>query len=179
MKTDNKEDEKKLDETKVENSATTQKTEPEKKDGGQTTEDGEDTKETKPAEVTNPATTQNTCSEENKETQNTETTQNACGDDADKKPVENACSDDKDGEDTDGDDKDETPTENSATTQKTEPEKKDGGQATEEVISLEVLNQAPEKKVEQTVTENDKLKKALSLKGKAFFDYLKANPELR
>lgn len=190
MKTDNKEDEKKLDETKVENSATTQKTEPEKKEGEDT--DGEDTKETKPAEVTNPATTQNTCSDDDKkETQNTETTQNTCGDD-DKKPVENACSDDKDmddkddedtdGDDKDGDDKDDTPTQNTATTQNTEAptevtstvEKK-----VEEVISLEVLNQAPEKKVEQTVTENDKLKKALSLKGKAFFDYLKANPELR
>lgn len=182
MKTDNKEDgetNKKLDETKVENAAPEQNTETEKKEGEDT--DGEDTKETKPAEVTN------TCSDEadKKETQNTETTQNACGDD-DKKPVENACSDDKDGEDTDGDDKDDTPTQNTATTQTTEApttekkeEKKDGEQATEEVISLEVLNQAPEKKVEQTVTENDKLKKALSLKGKAFFDYLKANPELR
>lgn len=170
MKTDNTEEEKKLDETNVENTAVTQntaptqKTEPEKKDGGQAT-DGEDTKETKPAEVTN------TCSDD------------------DKKPVENACSDDKDGgqatdgEDTDGDDKEETQntapeqTTEAPTTEKKEEEKKDG--ETEEVISLEVLNQAPEKKVEQTVTENDKLKKALSLKGKAFFDYLKANPELR
>ena len=152
MKTDNTE-EKKLDETNVENSAVTQNTAPEQK-----TEEKPKEEKTKPTE-----------------------TQNACGDD--EKPVENACSDDKDGETKDGETKEET--QNTAPKQNTEAptegtateEKKDGG--TEEVISLEVLNQAPEKKVEQTVTENDKLKKALSLKGKAFFDYLKANPELR
>lgn len=162
MKTDNTEDEKKLDETKVENAAPEQKTEPEKKEGEDT--DGEDTKE-KPTEETKPAEVTNTCSDE----ADKKPVENACGDD-DKKPVENACSDDKETQNT------EAPT-TVKEDEKKEDEKKDG--ETEEVISLEVLNQAPEKKVEQTVTENDKLKKALSLKGKAFFDYLKANPELR
>ena len=152
MKTDNKEDEKKLDETKVENTAPTQNTAPEqnteKKDGGQAT-DGEDTKK--------PAVTQKPTEEKTKPAEVT----NTCDDD--KKPVENACSDDK---------------EETQNTERTATEEKKDGE-TEEVISLEVLNQAPEKKVEQTTTENDKLKKALSLKGKAFFDYLKANPELR
>lgn len=182
MKTDNT-DEKKLDETNVENTAVTQnstpeqKTEPEKKDG-EDTKDGEDAK--KPTEETKPAEVTNTCSDDDKKP-----VENACGDD--EKPVENTCSDDKDGEDTDGDDKDgddkeETPTQNTAPEQTTEAPTEVTStvkEEKEEVISLEVLNQAPEKKVEQTVTENDKLKKALSLKGKAFFDYLKANPELR
>ena len=152
MKTDNN-DEKKLDETNVENTAVTQNTAPE-----QNTEkkDGEDTK--KPTEEkTKPTETQNACGDDDKKSvENTTTTQNAC-DDKDGGSVSEHAKQATDGE--------------------TEEEKKDG--ETEEVISLEVLNQAPEKKVEQTTTENDKLKKALSLKGKAFFDYLKANPELR
>lgn len=117
--------------------------------------------------------------EEEKEKQETkaeETAENAC---SEEKAVENACEETKE---------EEKPVEN-ACTEDTKPVENDQPKEEEEVkedkpkeeekevIKLEVLNQVPEKTLQATPA--DKMKIALGLKGKAFFDYLKANPDLK
>lgn len=121
---------------------------------------GETKKETKEDKVTE---TKNACSkEDDKEVKNTETSETEK-----KEEVKEEVT------------KGEVKEEKEETKEEVKEEKKEKEEEEEEVIKIEVLNQAPEKAVEKTITSQDKLQKALSLKGKAFFDYLKANPDIR
>lgn len=110
-------------------------------------------------------TAENACSEEEK------AVENACEETKEEeKPVENACTEDTkpvENEQPKEEDKED----------KEEEEDKEDKEEEEEVIKLEVLNQVPEKTLQATPA--DKMKIALGLKGKAFFDYLKANPDLK